>query len=248
MRGASRIFDDWLCLGMSTNSLIIPLLAKTELFARLAPDVLEACAESFRKTQFAKGETIFQRGDLGTCLYLVVEGRVRLAIATEEGRELSFRHAAAGDLFGEIAMLDGGARTADATALSAVKAYQLERNALHALWSRHTAISEQIVTFLCKRLRETSGQLESIALHPLHVRLARFLLVGLGDRKPPPNKRLPLDLGFSQGELALLLGASRPKINEALGTLESANAIGRTLDRIFCDPNKLAEIAQQGDH
>jgi CRP/FNR family cyclic AMP-dependent transcriptional regulator len=78
----------------------------------------------------------------------------------------------------------------------------------------------------------------------LHVRLARFLLFALGDRRAPPGKRIPLDLGFSQGELAQLLGASRPKVNSALGELESAGAIVRTLDRLFCDPDKLAEIAR----
>jgi DNA-binding GntR family transcriptional regulator len=51
---------------------------------------------------------------------------------------------------------------------------------------------------------------------------------------------------MSQGELALLLGASRPKINEALGKLEEIGAIGRTLDRFFCDPLKLAEV--DGSH
>lgn len=52
---------------------------------------------------------------------------------------------------------------------------------------------------------------------------------------------------MSQSEIALLLGASRPKINEALGTLEKSEAIGRTIDRIFCDPAKLSEIAHQAN-
>ena len=64
----------------------------------------------------------------------------------------------------------------------------------------------------------------------------------LGNRKPEAGKRLPLELGMSQSELALLLGASRPKINEALGKLEETGAINRTIDRIFCDPAKLADI------
>ncbi len=81
----------------------------------------------------------------------------------------------------------------------------------------------------------------------MEVRLARYLLVALGNRQAPPGRRVPLELGFSQSELALLLGASRPKINAALGTLESAGAIGRTSDRLFCDPAKLATIAQRDD-
>ena len=85
-----------------------------------------------------------------------------------------------------------------------------------------------------------------IALYPLEVRLARFLLIALAGRQPPAGRRVPLELGFTQSELALLLGASRPKINVALGALENGGAIGRTSDRLFCDPAKLALIAQQG--
>jgi CRP/FNR family transcriptional regulator, cyclic AMP receptor protein len=84
--------------------------------------------------------------------------------------------------------------------------------------------------------------LDACALYPMHVRLARCFLIAIGSQTPPRGKRLPLELGISQSEPALLLGASRPKINEALGTLEEAGAIGRTL-AFFCDPTKLSEIA-----
>jgi DNA-binding GntR family transcriptional regulator len=63
----------------------------------------------------------------------------------------------------------------------------------------------------------------------------------------PPGRRVPLELHYSQSELALLLGASRPKINVALSALEGAGAIGRTSDRLFCDRAKLALIAQLDD-
>lgn len=111
---------------MSRRDVLVALLSRTELFGGLATDDLDACAASFREAKFAKGQTLYARGEPATGLYLVAEGRVRLAIATEDGRELSFRHAVAGELFGEIAALDGGTRTADATALTAVTAYRLE--------------------------------------------------------------------------------------------------------------------------
>ncbi|MBR1192754.1 Crp/Fnr family transcriptional regulator [Bradyrhizobium sp. AUGA SZCCT0240] len=231
---------------MSSKDTLVSLLSKTELFKGLALEDLEACIPSFREAKFKKGQALFTRGERATGLYLVAEGRVRLAIATEDGRELSFRHATAGELLGEIAALDGGTRSADATALTAVTTYRLDKEDFRKLWTARPVLSERLISFLCSRLRDTSGQLESIALHPMHVRLARFFLVAIGDRKPVPGKRLPLDLGMSQGELALLLGASRPKINEALGKLEEVGAIGRTLDRIFCDPLKLAEV--DGSH
>ena len=227
---------------MSSKDILVALLSKTELFQGLAVDDIEACIPSFRESKFKKGQSLFVRGERATGLYVVAEGRVRLAIATEDGRELSFRHAIAGELLGEIGALDGGTRSADATALTAVTTYRLDKEDFRKLWTARPVLSERLISFLCTRLRDTSGQLESIALHPLHVRLARFFLIAIGDRKPAPGKRFPLDLGMSQGELALLLGASRPKINEALGKLEGIGAIGRTLDQIFCDPLKLAEV------
>jgi CRP/FNR family cyclic AMP-dependent transcriptional regulator len=232
---------------MSSKDVLIPLLARTDLFGGLAAAEVGACAAAFREVRFSQGEMVFGRGEPGTRLYVIAEGRVRLAVTTEEGRELSFRHATAGDLFGEIAALDESPRTADATALTDVIAYALERSAFRELWSTRPEILAGVIAFLCRRLRQTTSQLEAIALHPLEVRLARFLLYALGNPQPGLRKRVPLELGFSQGELAQLLGASRPKVNAALGALESAGAVNRTLDRLFCDPAKLAEIARQDD-
>ena len=232
---------------MSSTPPFVPLLATTDLFGGLAADDLDACAAHFREQRFGKGEMLFARGDPGAKLYLVAEGRVRLAVVTDEGRELSFRHAARGELFGEIATLDGGPRSADATALTDIVVHTLDRAALQKLCAERPAIGEQAMKFLCRRLRETTGQLEAIALYPLDVRLARFLLFALAGRQAQPGKRVPLDLGFSQGELAQLLGATRPKVNGALASLEAAGAIGRTIDRLFCDPDKLATLARQHD-
>jgi len=232
---------------MARIGSIISLLAQTDLFKGLDGPHLATCAAAFHQASFAKGETLFVRGDVGSRLYLIAEGRVRLAIVTDEGRELSFRHATSGDLVGEIAALDGGPRSADALALSQVVAYGLERSALTELCSAHSAVMTALVRNLCRRIRDTSSQLEAIALHPIEVRLARFLLVVLGERKAEPGKRIPLTLGFSQTELAQLLGASRPKVNAALGWLEEQEAIKRTIDRLFCDPVKLAQIAQAED-
>ncbi len=220
------------------------LLARAPLFGALSPETLTACAEKFREAQFTRGEMLFARGDPGTHLYIIFEGHVRLAVATSEGRELSFQIVGPGDLFGEIALLDGGSRSAEATALTAIVAFSLERNAFHELRSNIPAISDAVIACLCRRLRDASDKMEAIALYPLEIRLARFLCVALKGGPEASGRRTPLELPYSQGELALLLGASRPKINAALGALEAAEAIKRASDRLFCDRAKLARIAQ----
>src|SRR3954465_8441770 len=152
---------------MSSKDTLVSPLSKTELFKGLAVGDIEACIPSFREAKFRKGQALFTRGERATGLFLVAEGRVRLAIATEDGRELSFRHAISGELLGEIAALDGGTRTADATALTAVTAYRLDKEDFRKLWTARPVLSERLISFLCGRLRDTSGQLESIPPPPV---------------------------------------------------------------------------------
>jgi CRP-like cAMP-binding protein len=230
---------------MPNKDIVISLLSGTCLFGNLDADDLAACASSFEERHFAKGEAVFARGDPGTHLYLVEQGRIRLSISTANDRKLTFRHAARGELFGEIAALDGEPRSSDATAITAATVHSLERTAFHALLSARPAIVTSVVAFLCGRLRETTTQFSSIALLPLEVRLAQFLLSALGGRIPPPGRRIALEFGFSQSELSHLIGASRAKVNVAMGLLEREQAVRRTLDRIFCDPGKLAAIVRR---
>jgi CRP/FNR family transcriptional regulator, cyclic AMP receptor protein len=181
-----------------------------------------------REAFYAAGQAIFARGDAGTDIYLVLEGRVRLSVLSAEGRELSFSYAGPGDLFGEIAALDGGGRTADATAVTAVHAMTLAHTALRQLVATTPAFASAVIAFLCHRLREADFQLEGVALHRIEVRLARFLLGLLRQREGAATAaRGTIDLGMSQGELALLLGASRPKVCAALALLEDMGVIRR---------------------
>ena len=236
---------------MADNEDCAALLVRSSFFG----DILAGCSEAevatiarkFRPSRFDSGQLIFSRDDAGDFLLMIASGRVRLSIMSDEGRELSVRHAVRGDIIGEIAVLDGLPRSADASALSDVQCFMLFRADLQALVRAFPDVSIRLIEFLCARLRSTTNQLEAIALHPIEVRLARFLLVALGGRQAEPGKRVPLELGFSQSELAQLLGASRPKVNAALGLLEDLGAIKRTADRLFCDPVLLAQTARLSD-
>jgi CRP-like cAMP-binding protein len=231
-------------LPISNAELIEALLARTDLFGGLDVAERAACARAFVETRFTAGQCLFARGDAGASAYLMAEGQVRLSMVTVDGRELSVRVASSGDLIGEIALLDAGPRTADAVALSAGRAFTIGRSDFDRLLESQPQLARAVVRFLCHRLRATTDQLEAIALYSIEARLARFLLVLIGDARPAPGMRVPIELGFSQGELARLLGSSRPKVNMALGALEKAGAVKRTSDRLFCDPAMLATLAE----
>jgi CRP/FNR family transcriptional regulator, cyclic AMP receptor protein len=231
---------------MAHVALIIALLGRTDLFGSHTEADRGAVAAQMREATYEQGQLIFGRGDAGDSLYLVVEGRVRLSVLSAEGRVLSFGHASRGDIFGEIAALDGQARTADATALTRATTMVLGRSSLKRLMETRPQLALAAVDLLCRKLRRTSEQIEAIALHSTQVRLARFLLTAIAMKGQGEANLQPvvLDLGMSQTELGLLLGASRSKVNEALATLEKLGAARHSGRHIECNVSALQDIAQ----
>ena len=230
---------------MTHVALVTTLLGRTELFRSLSEADRSAVAALMREAKYEPGQLIFSRGDPGEATYLVVEGRVRLSIVSVEGRMHSFGHACRGDIFGEIAALDGLTRTADATALTRVTTMMLARASLGHLIKARPQLAQAAITFVCRRLRTTNDQIEAIALHSIEVRLARFLAtVGLRGHGKVGTQPVALDLGMSQTELGQLLGASRSRVNKALAVLEELGAIQHTASRIECNVVVLQHVAQ----
>jgi CRP-like cAMP-binding protein len=227
-------------------ALVTALLGRTDLFGSLSEADRASVAKRMREARYGANELIFARGDPPDGIHLVVEGRVRLSVLSSDGRGLSFNHAAVGSIFGEIATLDGGSRTADATALTASRTMVLDRSHLLGLVETNSSVARAAISFLCARLRATSEQVEAIALHPIEVRLARFLLtaITLGNKPVGRAGYASLDVGSSQTELAQLLGASRQKVNAALTDLERRGAVKRNgARRIDCRVQELERIA-----
>ena len=223
------------------------LLTRCALFAGAAGGDIQALAAIATTSSWPAGAMIFQQGDPAEFLIIIASGRIRLGLTTAGGKELTLRHAAQGDVVGEMGVLDHEPRSADATADSATTGLVIRRAALIRLLADHPDLSIAVIRYLIKRLRETTYQLESVALYELSARVARFLLASLrqihGDGLPE-NVSLKLDLG--QGEIAAILGASRPKLNRALAELEGRGAIRRDGKSMNCNIEHLTEAAEAG--
>lgn len=221
---------------MSTRNHILDALAKTPMFASLDEAGLIAVAPELREATFESGQTIFSRGDPGSEMHIVIKGRVRLSVLTTDGRELSFAHVEPPSIFGELAVFDGRPRSADATAVNNVQTLTLSKAAFSRLLGERPQIAEAAIRFLSARLRDADEQLEAIALHPIEARLARFFLTSARQKDPNgKSDRVSISLPISQSELALLVGASRPKVNAALVLLESEGAIERKGALVVCN-------------
>lgn len=219
------------------------------MFGSLSQEILGQVARHMRPIKFHSGQLMFERGDPGRDIYLVTAGRVRLSVLSADGRELAFGHPQPGDLFGEVAALDGGPRSANATAVTKVETMVLSRSSFDTLLETHPALGKAAIVFMCSRLREAGLQFESVALRKIEARLARFLLIRVQECRAKQTvakgARPQITLGLSQGELALYLSATRPKVNVALKLLEAKGAITREGDRIVCDCVALEAIAEE---
>lgn len=228
---------------MVSAAPLASLLGKTALFGSLTQADRLTIAGQMRKNVFKQGQTIFARGDTGNEVYLVVEGRVRLSVFSPDGRMLSFKHANPGEMFGEVACFDGGVRSADAVALTRVETMALAQAQLNRLVEMNPRVARAAIAYLCNRLRDTSEQSEAIALHSIEARLARFFLSRCKQVDAGGGGKPSLDIGMSQSELGLLVGASRQKVNAALAVLENEGAVRRAGGRVICNTAKLQRLA-----
>lgn len=228
---------------MVSKSEALELLSKAPMFGTLNEAARQAVHAEMREARFHAGQAIFSRGDAGTEMHVVIEGRVRLSVLTADGRELSFAHTEPPSIFGELAVFDGRTRSADATAVSKVRTLTLSKAAFMRLLAHQPKVAEAAIRFLAGRLRDADAQLEAIALHPIEARLARFFLASARQWEPKAkNSHVTFSLPMSQSELALLVGASRPKVNAALALLEAEGAITRKGSAIVCDLEALSGI------
>jgi len=218
---------------------------KVPLFGSLAAEDLAAVAPLLKRKRFAPNQLVFSRGDRADELFIILSGRMKLSILAPDGRELTFRTAGPGEVVGEIAALDGRVRSADMTAIRESEVLVLGTKSLAALLQSRPAFSLEVIHFLCRRMRDTTEQLESIALYPIEARVARLLLAlasQAGSRSSEAHAEV--SLAVTQTELATVLGASRPKVNAAMRSLEKAGAIRRRGAKVSCDLEKLREVAE----
>ncbi len=227
---------------------LVPILAGFKIFSTLDPASLTALAATGIRKSWGAGSTIFQRGDQGEYLLALTAGRVRLSLGSPAGRELVLRHVGPGEIIGELALIDGESRSADAVAVEPTTAIVLPRARFLSATEAYPALGMAVARYLAALLRNTNYQMESIALYDLRMRLIRFILftisqVHADDRDPAPVLRL----GLNQTDLSSILGASRPKVNMALQALIAEGVLTRVGDGLRCDLAQLQDLLDADD-
>ena len=207
------------------------MLERNSLFRGLAAATLDRLAALSSKRTFKSESVIFLRGDPGDALFGVVSGHVRVSTQTANGREVILNVMKPGDVFGEIALLDGQPRTASATALSTTQLIIIQRADFIALLPRDPQLAIHLIELLCGRVRWTSQQMEDTSLLNVSQRLAKRVL-HLASSQGVPTKE-GVEIRISQEQLARFLGLSRQIVNKYLQTWKRKRWIGLGRGRLI---------------
>jgi CRP-like cAMP-binding protein len=203
------------------------VLSKVPFFAGVPADELEKLASSLQRRTVRAGKAVFRQDDPGSSLYVIESGVVKVQRTSPEGKEVILTILGPGDFFGELALLDGEPRSADAVAKEDTALLVLERDDFLAFLDRAPAVATKLLAALSRRLRRTDQLVQDAAFLDVPARLARALL----QLSESPEAAT----GLTQSELAAMVGASRESVNRWLqfyrrrGLIESASGSIRVL-------------------
>ena len=202
----------------SSNKLAV--LRQHPIFCDLEPEALDQLCRYAKPSTLKRGATIFSKGDPGNSLIAVVSGTVKISISSPDGRSAILNLIGAGEIFGEMSVLDGQARSADCTANTNCEIFIIDRREFLPFVRSQPALAMKFIELLCTRLRWTSDQVEQIILQNLPGRLAGALIRLTEKHKLAPAGRT---IAITQQEISEMVGMTRESINKQLRVWAARN-------------------------
>ena len=221
------------------------VLATAPLFAGLDETTAELLASAMTTRAVDRGHVVFNEGDTGDRLFIVLDGKVKISRSAADGRENLLAVLGPGEMFGELSLFDPGPRTATATAVTDSALASLDHDDLRPLLLGQPAVAVQLLAALAQRLRRTNEAMADLVFSDVPGRVAKALL-DLAERfgvRETDGVRVRHDL--TQEELAQLVGASRETVNKALSEFANRGWLrleGRSV--LLLDQERLARRAR----
>jgi CRP/FNR family transcriptional regulator, cyclic AMP receptor protein len=192
------------------------LLVGSPLFAQLGAADLERLGGLFRRRRYRAGEPVFREGDPGTALYVIETGEVKILLGGAEGKEVVLSLLTPGEFFGELALLDGEPRSADAVTTVASELLVLPRDEFLRFLREVPAVAINMLAALSRRFRRTDRLVHDAAFSDVHTRMTRVLLELAETRGTPEGGGIAIESHLTQSDLANMIGATRESVNKCL--------------------------------
>ena len=216
----------------------VELLARVPLFNELSPEELERIARVAVPRSFPAGVRVFHEGDSSDACYIVRSGDLRVTREHPDGRAIALATLGEGDIFGELAMLDGGRRSASVETLADSQLLGLPASDMRRLLVEHPGISVKLIVALTRRLRETNERVARQSFQTVPSRVAGVLSQLIADELPAGRDSITVQM--NQADLAQLAGTSRESVSRFLATLERAGVVRVGRGRVtVIEPDRL---------
>jgi len=209
---------------MSTISDLSGFVRPGSLLKDLPEDSLASLSESGLKQQLTKGKTLFQKGDAGDFLAVILSGKLKVSAYSISGNETVLNILQPGDVLGEIAAIDGGERTADVVALEACEILVIRRADILRKLETDSEFALALSKALCKKLRDASDSLESTTLDIARRVAAALLRLREQDDDDLDAEDTTFEIKIDQTTLARYAGLTRSNLNRVLKRFERAGA------------------------
>ncbi len=221
-------------------------LARHDLLGHLTPEELDRLLAPARVERFDEGRVLFRKGDPGDSLYVVLAGRISIGTTSEDGKEVVLNVLGRGEVFGEIALLDGKARTANATAMAESHLLVLDRSDFMPFLESHPEVAARLIAVLCERVRWVSESYEDALFMDLPARLAKRLLrLAESYGEPAGATATRIEFPLSQQELAKMAGVSRESVNKLLRAWQAEGLIAHDHSHLtILDEDRLRRLAK----
>ena len=197
--------------------------ARHPFFSALTDDEARELLRQAAVKRFQAGELVFRRGDPGDGLYGVLSGSVLIVAESAEGKDLVINRHGVGEIFGELALLDGKGRSAAAVAHEASELIHVGRDRFLLFLRQRPEAMLRVIAFVCGRLRRITGLVEDAAFLDAPARLAKQIMTLSEAKDAAPDE--PVTLRISQNDLARMLGLSREFVGKQLVTWRDAGIV-----------------------
>jgi CRP-like cAMP-binding protein len=192
-----------------------------------------AMLESSRRRRFKAGEALFHEGDPGHSVYFLQSGRVKIVQITQDGAETILHYLGPGECVGEMALVDGGARSATAVAVEPVEALALTRDQFLEFLAHHPAAALVMLHRVVGIVRRLNDQMQTMLSLDATGRIAKKLLDLAEQHGHQTPRGLDVGLRISQDQLAQMVGAARSTVNKQLGWFQERGILTLERERIF---------------
>src|SRR4051795_3171920 len=221
---------------------VVEAIGRSRLFRGVAEEDLASIAPMLRQRRYRAGETIFHEGDPGDAMHVIASGRAKISIESQEGDEAILATLGPGDVFGELVLLDGAPRSATAVAVEPTVTYTLAQPAFGPLIAENEAFRSAILHNLALELRRLTAHASELHFLDLPGRLASMLARMAEEVAPGQVEDVHLGRGYTQSDLASMIGGTRQSVNRLMSELVSEGLI-RTEphDLVVVDVRRLVE-------